>query len=410
MQTSIQDFYRATPWGQEAEHILRNCVHCGFCTATCPTYQLLGDELDGPRGRIYLIKRMLEGGTVSGTTRVHLDRCLTCRACETTCPSGVEYGRLIDIGRELVEPLAPRTRSQRLSRRLLRLILPWPRRLAALTALGRMMRPLMPASLRDKLPRPDASSRDWPDARNGRRRVLVATGCAQKALRPATNAALARLLDRLGIDAVDAPDQGCCGALSQHLAAGDEAAAFARRNIAAWWPAIEAGAEAILVAASGCGVMVKDYAHLLRDDPVYRERAEQVSNLTRDPVEYFADQELAGLRIDIAGVGKIAFHAPCTLQHGQKLSGQVEALLRSLGFELTVVADAHLCCGSAGTYSVTQPEIATQLRDRKLANLLQAGPRRIVTANIGCQLHLESGAGQRVWHWLELLDECGLSL
>ena len=404
MQTSIQDSYRTTRWGQEAERILRSCVHCGFCTATCPTYQLLGDELDGPRGRIYLIKRMLEGGTVSGTTRVHLDRCLTCRACETTCPSGVEYGRLIDIGRDLVEPLAPRPLGERLNRRLMRLILPWPARLAALTALGRLMRPLMPASLRGKLPRAD-HAREWPGARHDRR-VLVASGCAQKALRPVTNAALARLLDGLGIEAVDAPGQGCCGALSLHLAAGEEAAAFARRNIDAWWPYVERGAEAILVAASGCGVMLKDYAHLLRDDPAYRDKAERIAALARDPVEYLGDQDLADLRFDTSGLGRIAFHAPCTLQHGQKLPGRVEALLQSLGFALTPVAEAHLCCGSAGVYSLLQPEISTRLRERKLANLLQPGPERIVTANIGCQLHLESGASRRVWHWLELLDDC----
>ncbi len=404
MQTSIQDSYRDTRWGQEAERILRNCVHCGFCTATCPTYQLLGDELDGPRGRIYLIKRMLEGGTVSGTTRGHLDRCLTCRACETTCPSGVEYGRLVDIGRDLVEPLAPRPLGERLTRRLMRLVLPWPGRLAALTALGRAVRPLMPASLRDKLPRDDAS-REWPDARHDRC-VLLATGCAQKALRPATNTALARLLDGLSVEAVDAPGQGCCGALSQHLAASREAADFARRNIDAWWSHVETGAEAILIAASGCGVMVKDYAHLLRDDPAYRDKAERVAALARDPVEYLADQDLTVLSIDTSGVGGIAFHAPCTLQHGQKLPGRVEALLKSLGFELTPVAEAHLCCGSAGVYSLLQPDISTRLRERKLANLLRPGPERIVTANIGCQLHLEGGSGRRVWHWLELLDDC----
>ncbi len=403
MQTRLLPRYRDTAWGREAEGILRSCVHCGFCTATCPTYQLLGDELDGPRGRIYLIKEMLEGEPVGATTRCHLDRCLTCRSCETTCPSGVAYARLLDSGRELIERLAPRPWSERMIRGALRRLLPWPGRLRALTRVGAALRPVLPASLRAKLPAIDRRQA-WPTEAHSRR-VILATGCAQQALRPATNAALARLLDRLGVTALDASGQGCCGAVSQHLAAADEARVFARRNIAAWWPLVESGAEAILIAASGCGVMVKDYAHLLASDPEWRARAAQIASLALDPVEYLERLDLAALRVDAGRAGRIAFHAPCTLQHGQRLSGRVERLLGGLGFELTPVADAHLCCGSAGTYSILHAELAERLRERKLAALGAGAPARLVTANIGCQLHLEAGAGERVWHWLELLDE-----
>ncbi len=403
MQTRLLPHYRESAWGGQAERILRACVHCGFCTATCPTYQLLGDERDGPRGRIYLIKQMLEGEPAGVTTRRHLDRCLTCRACETTCPSGVEYARLLDIGREQIERLAPRRPTDRAMRAALRRVLPWPRRLRALARLGQVLRPLLPARTRARLPR-IGEDRPWPHARHARC-VIIATGCAQRALRPETNAALARLLDRLGVGALAAPAQGCCGAVSHHLSASEEARDFARRNIAAWWPSIEDGAEAILIAASGCGVMVKDYGQLLAHDPAWSERAGRVAELARDPVEYLADFDLSAWRIDAARAGRIAFHAPCTLQHGQRLPGRVEALLESLGLELTPVADAHLCCGSAGTYSILQAELAEALRARKLAALEAGRPERLVSANIGCQLHLEAGAGRRVWHWLELLDE-----
>jgi len=356
MQTRLLEAYRHTLWGEEAERILRSCVHCGFCTATCPTYQLLGDELDGPRGRIYLIKQMLEGAPVGATTRRHLDRCLSCRACETTCPSGVEYARLLDSGRELIERKAVRPLHQRLLRRALRHVLPWPRRLRLLTRIGLAFRPLLPVALSAKLPRIDAGGA-WPEVVHTRR-VIIVTGCAQRALRPHTDRALARLLDRLGVSALTPPKQGCCGALSQHLAASDEAREFARRNITAWWPAIKSGAEAILTAASGCGVMVKDYGHLLRDDSAWRDKAKRVAALARDPVEYLQELELSTLRLDTQRAGRIAFHAPCTLQHGLRLSLQVEGLLSGLGLELVPVADAHLCCGSAGTYSILQATIA----------------------------------------------------
>ena len=401
MQTSLSPRHAATAAGREAEAILRACVHCGFCTATCPTYQLLGDELDGPRGRIYLIKQLLEGEPVSRRTQVHLDRCLTCRACETTCPSDVRYGRLVEIGRELVERQVPRSTGERLRRWALRKMLPHPNRFAALLALGRLARPLLPAAARGKVPRRQPAL-PWPEE-NHARRMLVLEGCAQSVATPATNAAAARVLDRLGIGLVRAPGQGCCGAVSHHLSATDEARAFMRRNIDAWWPHIEAGAEAILVSASGCGVMVKEYGELLRDEPAYAEKARRVSELARDLVEVIAAEPLDALAVT-PPADPVAFHAPCTLQHGQRLDGVVEGILRRLGFELTEVPDAHLCCGSAGTYSILQPELATRLRDDKLRALQGGRPAIIATANVGCQLHLASGATTEVCHWIELVD------
>jgi glycolate oxidase iron-sulfur subunit len=402
MQTRLSPELLDTVTGREADAILRSCVHCGFCTATCPTYQLLGDELDGPRGRIYLIKQMLEGQPVGRETQLHLDRCLTCRACETTCPSGVRYGRLADIGRGIVEQRVERPLSERLFRRALRTVIPHAARFGTLRRIGQALRPLLPASLRAKIPARQAAG-DWPAARHARR-MLVLGGCAQSSTTPRTNAAAARVLDRLGISLLVAPAAGCCGALSQHLSAEQEARAFMRRNIDAWWPHIEQGVEAIVMTASGCGVMVKDYGELLKDDPDYADKAARVSALTRDLGEVLAAENLDPLQ----GLGKerrIAFHAPCTLQHGQKLPGLLEGLLAGLGFELTEVRDSHLCCGSAGSYSVLQPELSLRLRDHKLAALQEQRPDLIATANVGCQLHLTTASGVPVVHWIELLDE-----
>jgi glycolate oxidase iron-sulfur subunit len=405
MQTAIQGEILATPEGQEADAILRACVHCGFCTATCPTYQLLGDELDGPRGRIYQIKQVLEGHRPSRITQLHLDRCLTCRACETTCPSGVRYARLADIGRALVERQVERPLSERLVRRLLIGIVPHRRLMGPLLGLGRAFRPLLPAALKAKVP-----ARRRPGVRPkpaGGRKVIALAGCVQAAATPLTNAALARVLARLGIDMVEPKTAGCCGAVAYHLNDQAQGLAAMRRNIDAWWPLIgapgEQGAEAILVSASGCGALVKEYGHLLAQDPAYAEKAARVAALARDPVELLAAEDLGPLGRPGAG-RRIAFHAPCTLQHGQRLKGAVEAVLVRLGFELTQVADAHLCCGSAGTYSLLQPELALRLRDNKLAAIKAGEPELIATANIGCQLHLEAGAGQPVLHWIELLD------
>ena len=401
MQTETLPEFLATPEGREADAILRACVHCGFCTATCPTYQLLGDELDGPRGRIYQIKQVLEGRAPSRITQVHLDRCLTCRSCETTCPSGVRYGRLADIGRHLVEERVTRPLGERLLRRALVALVPHPRRFGVLTALGRLARPLLPKALAAKVPRPrPAGPRPAPQ---GRQRVLVLEGCVQSVATPRTNAAAARVLDRLGLDLLSIPGAGCCGAAAYHLNAQDQGLTAARRNIDAWWPQIVAGCEAILVTASGCGVMVKDYGHLLADDPAYADKAARVSALARDPAQLLAGLDLAPLGTPGRG-RRIAFHAPCTLQHGQQLPGATEAVLTRLGFSLTPVADAHLCCGSAGTYSITQPELSQRLKADKVAALEAGAPELIATANIGCQLQLESGSRLPVVHWLELID------
>jgi glycolate oxidase iron-sulfur subunit len=391
MQTQLADAIKATPEGQEAEEILRNCVHCGFCNATCPTYQLLGDELDAPRGRIYLLKMLLEGQEVSARTQLHLDRCLTCRACETTCPSGVQYGRLADFGRAIVEEKVERPWPERLQRLALRKLMAHPRRFGPLLAAARLVQPLLPAALRAKVPA-RTHAKPWP-ARAHARRMLILDGCVQPALAPSINAATASVLDRLGIGLVRAEGAGCCGALSYHLAAHEEGRDFMRRNIDAWWPHLEQGAEAIVMTASGCGAMVKEYGQVLKHDPAYAEKAERISALTKDIGEVLAREDLEKIRPKTPR--KIAFQSPCTLQHGQKLNGLVEGLLTDLGFELTPVANPHLCCGSAGTYSILQPELET---------LEAGGPELIATANIGCQTHLQTKAKMPVRHWVELLD------
>ncbi len=404
MQTRLADFLRDSPQGEEAEAILRSCVHCGFCNATCPTYQLLGDELDGPRGRIYLIKQMLEGQPAGDVTRRHLDRCLTCRNCETTCPSGVQYGRLIDIGREVVEKLSPRPLPERLLRAGLRRTLTTPAVFTPLLKLGQGVRGALPAVLREHIPPPVSPlSRAAATRADGDgRRMLVLEGCVQPALAPETNAAATRVLARLGIELFAAPGAGCCGAIDQHLAAPEAARAAMRRNIDAWWPHVEAGVEAIVMTASGCGSLVKDYGHHLRDDLAYAEKAARVSALTRDLGEILAREDLSGLR---AGPPRrIAFHPPCSLQHGQRVRGVIEGILAGLGHELLAVDEAHLCCGSAGTYSLSQPELAGRLRERKLADLTARGPELIATANIGCQSHLAAASGVPVVHWISLLD------
>ena len=400
MQTSLSDAFKNTAAGQEADAILRSCVHCGFCTATCPTYQIQGDELDGPRGRIYLIKQVLEGQPATEKTQTHLDRCLTCRSCESTCPSGVQYGHLVDIGRAVVEQQVGRSFKENLLRRALRTVIPYRNRFASLLKLGRLAAPLLPAALRAKLPQPQQAGA-WPVTRHVRT-MLALQGCVQPSATPLTNAAAARVLDRLGITLLEIGETGCCGALSQHMSAAEEAKHFARRNIDAWWPHIKAGAEAIVVTASGCGVTVKDYGHLLHEDAAYAAKAARVSALSRDLVEILLQEDLS--RLQPAKAGPIAVHAPCTLQHGQKLPNAVEALLQRTGFTLTGVPDAHLCCGSAGTYSILQPELSQQLLHNKLAALNSGQPEQIVTANVGCQMHLASGSGIPVRHWIELFD------
>ena len=411
MQTALHHEFAGTADGRRAEAILRKCVHCGFCLATCPTYQLLGDELDSPRGRIYLVKQVMEGAPPSRASQLHLDRCLTCRNCETTCPSGVDYADLLDIGRRVLESKVSRTPPQRLVRWLLKEGLT-SRAFAPLMRLATSLRPLLPPLLKRKVlaPRPSpASGRVWPKATHARR-VLMLAGCVQPGLEPNINPATARVLDAAGIQVQIAPGAGCCGALRTHLA--DQAGGLAdmRRNIDAWWPYIAVGVdgppvEALVMNASGCGVTVKEYGHLLAADPVYAEKARRVSAITFDLSEF-----VAGLVPDLRNrlgrrAASVAVHVPCTLQHGQRLPGRLEGVLRDLGFAVSVAEqEHHLCCGSAGTYSILQAALAIQLRDRKLAQLTRLQAPCIVSANIGCIQHLQSGTELPVRHWIELVD------
>ena len=401
MQTTLSEHARQLPRAEEAESILRSCVHCGFCNATCPTYQLLGDELDGPRGRIYLIKQVLEGNEVTQKTQQHLDRCLSCRNCETTCPSGVDYHNLLDIGRAVVDAAVPRPAGQRLLREGLRNVVPNPGRFKVLLNSGQALRALLPAPLQAKLPRRIEPARPRPVTRH-ERQVLMLEGCVQPSLSPNTNAAAARVLDRLGISVTAACEAGCCGAVDYHLDAQAAGLDRARRNIDAWWPSLENGAEAIVQTASGCGAFIKEYGHLLSADPDYAEKARKVSALAKDLVEILRDEPLE--QLGVHSDQRLAFHCPCTLQHAQKLGGTVETVLTRLGFSLTPVLDSHLCCGSAGTYSLTQPELSRQLRDNKLNALESGHPDVIVTANIGCQSHLDGAGRTSVRHWIELID------
>ena len=403
MQTALADFIKDTAEGQEADSILRACVHCGFCTATCPTYQLLGDELDGPRGRIYQIKQVLEGQPANKTIRQHLDRCLTCRACETTCPSGVNYHRLLDIGREQVERQAPRPLVERAMRRALIEVLAYRNRFGPLLRIGQAFRPLVPSRLRRKIPAPKRIT-PLPPATTTERRVLMLDGCVQPALAPEINHAMERLLRALGISIQHTPGAGCCGAVPQHLSDAQRAREMARRNIDAWFPLIDAGAEALLISASGCGAHIRDYPDVLADDPDYLEKAQRVAACAKDPVEFLATQPLEKLTLQ-AGTARIAVHTPCTLQHALKLNGSIEAVLKALGYQLCEVSEGHLCCGSAGTYSILQADLSSQLRDRKIRALTKDHPDVIATANIGCLTHLDEAAGVPVRHWLTIVAD-----
>ncbi len=503
MQTNLADFIRDTPDGEEAAGIIGRCVHCGFCNATCPTYQLCGDELDGPRGRIYLMKQVLEGATPSASTQLHLDRCLGCLGCETTCPSGVEYGRLLDIGRRVVAEQTSRPPAQTLARAALRHTL-MSRAFAPALKLGQALRPLLPAALREKIP-PTQNAGAWP-ARSHARQMLLLRGCVQPAMLPNIDAATARVLDAFGIQTIVAPEAGCCGALHHQLDDPERSLQMARRNIDAWLPYLDSGSEAILMNASGCGAHVREYAHLLRNDPDYAAQALRVSALTKDLCEVLPAL-LAESAITLAAPGprvvsqatpsfprkqepipgprrvfqatpsfprkrepipdprrvfqatpsfprkrepipsprrvfqatpsfprkrdpipgprkvfqatpsfprkrepipgpRVVFQAPCSLQHGQKITGTVEAMLTALGCDLLGHDEAHLCCGAAGSYSLTQPAIAQALRDRKLANLDAVQPELILSANVGCIAHLQAATETPVMHWIEWLDAC----
>jgi glycolate oxidase iron-sulfur subunit len=403
MQTNLADFIKNMREGEEAEAILRKCVHCGFCTATCPTYQLLGDELDGPRGRIYLMKQVLEGKPATAKTQLHLDRCLTCRNCESTCPSGVQYGRLLDIGRKIVEQQVPRPLPERIVRTALKEALPRKWLFTPAMKAGQLVRPLLPKVLQNKVPEKQNAGR-WPTTQHARKMLLL-DGCVQPAMAPNINAATARVLDALGVQLVMAPKAGCCGAIRFHLNDQEGGLDDMRNNIDAWWPHVKAGVEAIVMTASGCGVTVKEYGHLLAHDETYAAKAKRISELTKDVSEILPAFE-AELQTKLNGKikARVAYHPPCTLQHGQQIRGKVEGVLRAVGVDVHLCADSHLCCGSSGTYSVLQPELSYQLRDNKLANLEETRPEMIVSANIGCLTHLQSGTEKPVKHWIELVD------
>jgi len=406
MEAHLAEGIKSTPDGIEAESILRACVHCGFCNATCPTYQLTGDELDGPRGRIYQIKRVLEGEAPGVSTQLHLDRCLTCRNCETTCPSGVRYGRLLDVGRAVVAERVPRPATQRWQRNFLRFALTRQGLFNSAVRIGRALHRLLPPTLRGKLP-PARAAGAWPRAAHARK-VLLLNGCVQPALMPSIDAATARVLDACGVEAIVVPNSGCCGAIDFHLDAHTAAQVRARHNIDAWLPLLDGGVEAIVINASGCSAIVKDYAHLLRDDPAYADKAQRIAAATRDLAEFLPPLLGAlGLRKTTTlpeTLRRVAFHPPCTLQHAQKITGVVESMLTAVGAELVPFAESHLCCGSAGTYSILQPEFSFRLRERKLENLQRGRPAMILSANIGCLAHLEAAAAVPVRHWVEWLD------
>lgn len=403
MRAPLSPELATRPFARDAADIVRSCVHCGFCNATCPTYQLSGDEREGPRGRIYLMKALLENDAAGPDTREHLNHCLQCRSCETTCPSGVQYGRLLDLVRPHLDQLSPPPLPRRLLRAVLLRVLPHPARLRPLVAIGRLLRPLLPRDIATQLGRPSAA-RDWPAPRHPRR-VLLLGGCVQPVLRPAIDVAAARLFDAAGLSLLSVPGSHCCGALAHHL--GDEAGARAamRANLDAWGALLDERVEAIVTSASACTLELKDYGRLLADDPHYGELAQRVAALVRDPVEVL-ERETGALAGRIDGAGRVlAFHAPCTLQHGQRLPGRVERLLGTLGFRVAPVADGHLCCGAAGTHVLFEPHTAERLRTAKLERLMEGRPTQIASANIGCLLHLESAAPVPVQHWLEVLAE-----
>ncbi len=412
MQTNLASFIKDSPEGNEADTILRSCVHCGFCLATCPTYQLLDDELDSPRGRIYLMKQMLEGDTPTQKTQLHLDRCLTCRSCETICPSGVRYGRLVDICRNIVEKQVGRNLGATIIRYALLKILPNPRIFAPLFKLGQICRSLLPNRFRDSVPSKTRNAGTWPSARHSRR-MLVLEGCVQPTIAPNINAAAARILDKLGISLIAEKNANCCGAVPYHLNAQQEGLDYMRRNIDAWWPHIEneigQGIEAIVMTASGCGVTVKEYGDLLSHDHIYAKKAAHISKLTKDISEIIEietrNHPLLDNSMCTTNKSKLSFHSPCTLQHGLQINGVVEKILINAGLDLTFVQDAHLCCGAAGTYSILQPQLSKQLLRNKIVELESSSPTQIVTANIGCLIHLQSGTSSTIKHWIEVLDE-----
>lgn len=400
MQTTFSSKLLETVDGQEANRILRSCVHCGFCIATCPTYLLTGNELDSPRGRIYLIKNMLEEGKATAITRTHLDRCLSCQSCETTCPSSVDYHGLLNIGRRVLEKKSRRPFRLRLKAWGLRKTLQTRWLLHFLLACGRSIRALLPASFA-RLLKP-ARGRPWADQTHTRK-MLILNGCVQPGLSPETNIAASHIFSRLGIQLVTAKEEGCCGALAFHLDAQKEGLAKAKRKIDVLCAQLDSGVEAIVSTASGCGNFIDQYASLFAKDDQYAAKAARVKQATKDIGQLLLHEDLS--KLTLKSGKKISYHCPCTLQHGLKENGTTKELLTKIGLTLTTPKDSHLCCGSAGAYSVMQPQISNKLRDNKLEQLMVAEPETIVTSNIGCQLHLARKAEVPVVHWVQLLDE-----
>jgi glycolate oxidase iron-sulfur subunit len=414
MQTSFAPELLANPDFAESEHVVRTCVHCGFCTATCPTYVLLGDELDSPRGRIYLMKQMLENSRPADAETVkHIDRCLSCLSCMTTCPSGVNYMHLVDHARHHIERTYRRPWPERQIRRVLGMVLPYPRVFRAAlmgSRLGKYFEAAFPKRLRVLLDMAPfsvakASPFDKPQVftAQGKRvaRVALMNGCAQQVLMPQINEATIRLLTRHGCEVVVAKGSGCCGALTHHL--GQEALHFAKANIGAWVQEMrQSGLDAVVINASGCGTTVKDYEFMLRADPAYAEKARSVSSMTRDITELMTE---IGLKLAVTETGqRVAYHSACSLQHGQNIREEPKKLLAASGFQVSDIPESHLCCGSAGTYNLLQPEIATRLRDRKVMNIERVGPDIIAAGNIGCITQIATGTHVPVVHTVELLD------
>lgn len=397
MQTKIEHNFLNSEKGQLADKILRNCVHCGFCTATCPTYQILGDELDGPRGRIYQIKEMLEGAEVTKDTLLHLDRCLTCRACETTCPSGVEYGHLLEIGRSEVEKRVQRSLAQRILRNVLLSILPFPNRFNTLLKLGQLFRPALPNVLKKQIPKKVKLKKL--SLNTYKRKMLILDGCVQPSLSPEINHATRQVLNALDIELISF--SGCCGAINQHLSDEEKALVIIKNNIDRLIAEFDNGIEGIVMTASGCGAMFKDYPHLLRNDESYKEKAKLVADKTFDLTEVINTEKLK-TKLTVTKEN-IAVHTPCTLQHAQKLPMNIESIFSKCGYQLSSIKDKHLCCGSAGTYSITQPKLSVQLREQRLTGLMANQPDLIVTANIGCLHHLNTGSSVPVQHWIEII-------
>ena len=400
MQTNIAEHIKYSPQGREADAILRKCVHCGFCLATCPTYSVRKNELESPRGRIYLIKEVLEGKPVTASTQQHLDSCLNCRSCETTCPASVPYHRLLEIGTQIVEQEIPRSLRQKALRHAILTVLPYRTRFTPALRTAQLLRPILPKLLKDKIPAKQPIHAQHLNAQT--RKMLILDGCVQPALAPDINAATARVLAKLGISLQTAKKAGCCGAISYHLNQQSDGLNFMRQNIDAWWPYIEAGCEAIVMTASGCGTTVKEYGDLLKNDPLYAKKAARVSTLTQDLSEILSQEPVE--QLNVRPSASVAFQCPCSLQHGQGLSGHVEQLLSRMGFALKPVADGHICCGSAGTYSIFQPELAHELREKKLKSLKASNAETYTSANIGCIAHLSEHSGKPVQHWIQLVD------